>query len=283
MNLIIMNKIGFCYGVDRSISITKNTKKLYPKPWILLGPLVHNDIVNNELIDEGFIMLDNLDLIKNYQNVTFISTAHGISPKTKLEIEQNNNILIETTCPIVLNNNRKIIKYYNDGFDIVYIGKHNHQESNAILDYIHLVENTCDIIKLNITNPKIVLTNQTTMSVTDIKKCEQKILEKYPHTIIDTIICPATKERQVELLNNLKKFHSPLDKWLIIGDKLSNNTRKLMELAMEYGLNYNFVQNVDDIKTVDFSNIVNLLITSGTSTPNKVIDEIIEYIKENIQ
>ena len=132
MNIIIMEKIGFCYGVDRSISITKQVKNMYPSPWILFGPLVHNNIVNQELVNDGYKMLKNKDEINNFKNVTFISTAHGINPKLKTEIIKNNT-LVETTCPIVLKNNNKIIDYFNNGYTVIYIGKHHHQESDAII------------------------------------------------------------------------------------------------------------------------------------------------------
>ena len=282
MNIIVMEKIGFCYGVDRSISITKQVKSMYPQPWILLGPLVHNDIVNQELINDGYQMLNNQQDINNYENVTFISTAHGINPSLKEQIAKKNT-LIDTTCPIVLNNNNKIINYANNGYTVVYIGKHNHQESNGIIEYITLVENIEDIDNLTINNKLIVLTNQTTMSIKDIEKCTTALLNKYPNAIIDTIICPATKERQVALLEHLNLYHDKLDKWLIIGDKQSNNTKKLAELTQTYTSNYHFVENVSDVKNINFDNTQNLLITSGTSTPNSIINEIITYIKENIQ
>lgn len=282
MNIIVMEKIGFCYGVDRSISITKQVKSLYPQPWILLGPLVHNDIVNQELINDGYQMLNNQQDINNYENVTFISTAHGINPSLKEQIAKKNT-LIDTTCPIVLNNNNKIINYANNGYTVVYIGKYNHQESNGIIEYITLVENIEDIDNLTINNKLIVLTNQTTMSIKDIEKCTTALLNKYPNAIIDTIICPATKERQVALLEHLNLYHNKLDKWLIIGDKQSNNTKKLAELTETYTSNYHFVENVSDVKNINFDNTQNLLITSGTSTPNSIINEIITYIKENIQ
>lgn len=283
MNIIVMEKIGFCYGVDRSISITKQVKDLYPKPWILLGPLVHNDIVNQELLDNGFEMLKNKNEIENFQNVTFISTAHGINPNLIEQIKKNNNTLIETTCPIVLKNNNKIIDYAKKGYDVIYIGKHNHQESDGIIDYIKLVENVEDINNLDLNNNLVVLTNQTTMSIKDINDCTEALLNKYPNALIDTIICPATKERQVALLKHLDEYHGEFDKWLIIGDKLSNNTRKLSELTKNYTNNYHFVENINDVKVIDFSNTINLLVTSGTSTPNSVINEIVEYITKNIQ
>ncbi len=282
MNIITMKKIGFCYGVDRSISITKQSKYSYNSPWILLGPLVHNDVVNQELLNDGFQMLNDKNEIEKYKNATFISTAHGISQSLKKQIIKN-NLLIETTCPIVLNNNNKIINYAKNGYNVIYIGKHNHQESNGILEYITLVENVEDIKKLNLANQKLVLTNQTTMSIKDIEDCTKALSKMYPNALIDTIICPATKERQLELINHLEQYHSAFDKWLIIGDNKSNNSKKLAELAKSYTNNYHFVDNVECVKKIDFSNTINLLITSGTSTPNSVINEIIEYIKENIQ
>lgn len=282
MNIIVMKKIGFCYGVNRSIEITNKVKDNYKEPWILLGPLVHNDYVNNDLMNSGYQMLNNKNAINNYQNATFISTAHGIDPILKEQIEKNNT-LVDTTCPIVLNNNKKIFKYFADGFDVVYIGKKNHQESNGIKNYIHLIENVKDIKNLILTSSKIVLTNQTTMSIKDIEECKNELIKIYPNCLIDTVICPATKERQIELLDHLNKYHSPADKWLIIGDKKSNNTNKLYELANSFTNNLHYVESVDDIKQIDFSNTSNLLVTSGTSTPNTIITEIVEYIKENIQ
>lgn len=282
MNIITMKKIGFCYGVDRSISITKQVKNNYESPWILLGPLVHNDVVNHELLNDGFQMLNNKTDVENFKHATFISTAHGINQNLKEQILKD-NILIETTCPIVLNNNKKIINYFNNGYEVIYIGKHNHQESDSIIEYIKLVENVNDINNLSINNKKVVLTNQTTMSIKDIDECTNAILKKYPDAIIDTIICPATKERQIELINHLEKYHQEHDKWLIIGDKKSNNSRKLAELAKNYTNNFHFVDSVECIKNIDFTNTINLLITSGTSTPNSIINEIIKYIKQNIQ
>ena len=87
MNIIVMKKIGFCYGVNRSIEITNKVKDNYKEPWILLGPLVHNDYVNNDLINSGYQMLNNQNAINNYQNAAFISTAHGIDPILKEQIE----------------------------------------------------------------------------------------------------------------------------------------------------------------------------------------------------
>ena len=282
MKIIVMPKVGFCYGVERSITLTKElSHNDFPKPYYLLGMLVHNDIVNNDLINHGFKILNSPDEIDNIIEGTLISTAHGLRDDLKDKINKKNLPIIDTTCPIVLNNNRKILKYYQEGYSVIYIGKHNHQESNVIKEYIHLIENINDINNLNITNNNIVLTNQTTMSIYDIDNLSKVVLDKYPSTIIDTIICPATKERQDTLIKELEKHHDINDYWIIIGDKKSNNTNKLVEIVRNITNNYYFIDNKNDVNKINIQEDYNFYITSGTSTPNNVIEEIIEELKKN--
>ena len=281
MNIIKMPKVGFCYGVERSITLTKEIENNnLPKPYYLLGMLVHNDIVNNELEKSGFILLNNPNEIDNINTGTFISTAHGLKQSIKDKINLKKLPIIDTTCPIVLNNNRKILEYHHKMYSIIYIGKHNHQESNVIKEYIHLIETIDDVEKLSITNENIVLTNQTTMSIYDIETLTTAVLKKYPQTIIDTIICPATKERQDTLISELEKHHGLKDFWIVVGDKKSNNTNKLVEIVKNVTNNYYFISSKEEIKNIKISNDFNYYITSGTSTPNIVINEIIEELKK---
>lgn len=284
MKIVVMPKVGFCYGVERSITMTKSLLNLHPNTELnLLGMLVHNDIVNNDLVNKGFKIIDinDLDMIlNNPTNSIFITTAHGISIENKNKILNKNYKLIDTTCPIVLNNNRKIYKYYNDGYDIIYVGKNNHQESNVIRSFVHLIENEEDLNFLKINSNKLVLTNQTTVSITELTKLTSIIEKKYPNILIDTCICPATKERQDAVLKEVKIHNSTTDKWIIIGDNKSNNTKKLVEIISIYTNNYYFINTIDDIENLSLNVDDTLYITSGTSTPNSFIDDVITELKK---
>lgn len=284
MKIVVMPKVGFCYGVERSITITNESLKNYQnKSLYLLGMLVHNDLVNEDLIKKGFRIIDinNLDeILKVSKDAVFITTAHGISKKNEDKILNHNFPLINTTCPIVLTNNKKIYKYYDNGYDIIYIGKNNHQESNVIRNFVHLIENENDIHNLNITNDKIVLTNQTTVSITELGYLTNIIKEKYPKIEIDTCICPSTKERQDKILEQVKLYNSANDKWIIIGDKKSNNTKKLVEIISLYTNNYHFINTLNDLDDLHIYHNDTLYITSGTSTPNSFIDDVIKEIKK---
>lgn len=277
MNIIKTKKAGFCFGVERSITLTKKTKDFYQKPYYLLGMLVHNSIVNEQLEAEGFKIINNLEEHLN-EKATFISTAHGIQDNVQQLIEENHNILIDTTCPIVIKNNKKIIEYFKNNYDIIYFGKNNHQESLVIKDYVHIIENQNDINDLEINNDKIVLVNQTTMGIDELHLIENKVKQKYPNCLIDTLICPSTLERQNELKELLNQYNSDKDLWIVLGDKKSNNTTKLYETAKANTTNCYFISSINELNEVNFENINNIIITSGTSTPNSFIDEIYEYL-----
>ena len=119
------------------------------------------------------------------------------------------------------------------------------------------------------------------MSIYDIDNLSKVVLDKYPSTIIDTIICPATKERQDTLIKELEKHHDINDYWIIIGDKKSNNTNKLVEIVRNITNNYYFIDNKNDVNKINIQEDYNFYITSGTSSPNNVIEEIIEELKKN--
>lgn len=277
MKIIKTSKTGFCYGVERSLTITKQTKNNYKPPYYLLGMLVHNTQVNESLKNEDFIIIN--DLYKHLtEEATFISTAHGIHEDTKKQIIESGNILIDTTCPIVIKNNQKIMKYFKDNYDIIYFGKHYHQESLVVQDYVHVVESKQDIDNLHLTKEHIVLVNQTTMGIEELKEIEEYIKVRYPNCLIDTLICPSTSERQKEIKELLKTYNTQKDYWLVLGDKKSNNTTKLYETTKRYTINNAFISNIDEVKRLTFNNIENIIITSGTSTPNSFVDEVYNYL-----
>lgn len=279
MNIIKTSKTGFCYGVERSITLTKETSKNFDQPYYLLGMLVHNTLVNDELTLNGFKIIESIEK-KLTEKATFISTAHGVHEDIKQKINKSGNILIDTTCPIVIKNNQKIYNYFKDNYTIIYFGKHNHQESFVVKDYVHIVENIADIDKLKINNENLVLVNQTTMGIDELKEIENYIKQKYPRCLIDTLICPSTSERQKEIKSLLTMYNTEKDFWLILGDKKSNNTTKLYETAKLNTKKCAFISSFNELNTLCFDNIENIIITSGTSTPNNFVEDVYSFLEK---
>lgn len=283
MKITLLENVGFCHGVEESLTILE--KNYQPdKALYLLGMLVHNEIVNNELKKIGIKIineseLQNLD--KNPYDKIIFTTAHGTDPKIIQFIKKRGYQLIDTTCPIVRKNNELINHYYQDGFEIIYIGIKNHPESTAVKKYVHIVENKNDIDNLNIINNRIVVISQTTMTKDNIDYLYQLIIKKYPNALNNTSICPFVKKRQDELNDFVSKNHSPLDYYLVLGGKMSNNTLKLVEIIKKYTNSVSLLSSFNEIYELNLKDRYNVYITSGASTPMKFIREVKDFLEKN--
>lgn len=282
---MIVNKIepqGFCQGVKIAINTVKDAlnkeKKVY-----LLGEIIHNKDVIAKLDKIGAITIPTnnktrLELLDSIDDGTIIFSAHGVSPKVYEKAKNKGLNIIDATCPMVLKIHKNIIEKLENGYDVIYIGTNKHPECEGVLGIsstIHFISNVDEIESLNISNNKIYATNQTTLSIYDIKDIYSQLRNKYPNIIIDNKICNATTIRQEAVKNQPKA-----DLCIIVGDRMSSNTKKLVKVSTEY-TNIKTIQ-CENLSSLDKSylegvNIVN--ISSGASTPDEVVSEIIEYIK----
>ena len=275
---------GYCKGVVNAINIVKKTKEQYPNENIyILGMIVHNSYVSKQMEDLGVITLEDPNLSKEELLDTIdkgvvIFTAHGISDKIKQKALDKGLIRVDASCVDVLKNKDLIKSYLDKGYDVVYFGKKNHPEAEAILslsDNIHLVSNISDIDNLNISNDNLFITNQTTMSYLEVEDMLKLIKDKYPTCIIQKEICNATSSRQLAI-TNIKDG----DVLYVVGDVKSNNTNKLKEIGSKYFKKVFLISNYKEINKKDLVNENKIYVTAGASTPPILIDEVIDYLSK---
>ena len=275
---------GYCKGVVNAINIVKKTKEEYPNENIyILGMIVHNSYVSKQMEDLGVITLENPNLSKEelldtIEKGVVIFTAHGISDKIKQKALDKGLICVDASCVDVLKNKDLIKSYLDKGYDVVYFGKKKHPEAEAILslsDNIHLVSNISDIDNLNISNDKLFITNQTTMSYLEVEDMLKLIKDKYPTCIIQKEICNATSSRQLAI-TNIKGG----DVLYVVGDVKSNNTNKLKEIGSKYFKKVFLISNYKEINKKDLVNENKIYVTAGASTPPILIDEVIDYLSK---
>lgn len=275
---------GYCKGVVNAINIVKKTKEQYPNENIyILGMIVHNSYVSKQMEDLGVITLEDPNLSKEELLDTIdkgvvIFTAHGISDKIKQKALDKGLICVDASCVDVLKNKDLIKSYLDKGYDVVYFGKMNHPEAEAILSLsnsIHLVSNISDIDNLNISNDNLFITNQTTMSYLEVEDMLKLIKDKYPTCIIQKEICNATSSRQLAI-TNIKDG----DVLYVVGDVKSNNTNKLKEIGSKYFKKVFLISNYKEINKKDLVNENKIYVTAGASTPPILIDEVIDYLSK---
>lgn len=275
---------GFCKGVYNAIELAKQTRMDYPNEKItILGELVHNKDVVLALKSLNIDTIESkgkkrIALLDEVIEGIVIFSAHGISPLVELKAKNKGLKTINASCVDVLKTQDLIKSYLENGYDVFYVGQKDHPEAEASLDLnkdkVHLIQVNSEIPELN-TN-KIFVTNQTTMSILDIKETLQNIQTKYPNTIVSNEICSATRLRQEAVL----KLSSTVDAIIIIGDKSSNNTKMLAKIAQNKSIKTIIeIQNLRELNPKVLDECHEIAITAGASTPKFIIDEIVHFVE----
>jgi 4-hydroxy-3-methylbut-2-enyl diphosphate reductase len=284
MKTIKITPRGYCHGVVGAINTITNLDLLsIPNPVYILGMLVHNkDIVSSLNLLNIKTLHDpsktRLELLDEIESGTVIFTAHGISPNVYKKAADKGLYIIDTSCKDVLKSQTVIKDFLDLGYDILYIGKKGHPESEAaydISDKVHLVETTADIDSLSHLK-KVAMTNQTTMSLFDVYE-----ISEYAKTVFDSVtfvdeICNATRIRQEAIIKQERVDHC-----FIVGDKLSNNSKKLVQVSKDQaGINASLVENVEDLNIDFLKTIDSCSVSSGASTPTQVTSEVINFLRQ---
>lgn len=284
MKINIITPQGYCGGVKNALNIVYKSidDTSIPKPIYLLGSIIHNHHVIDDLKSKGIILIEEkgtprFDLLDQINKGTVIFSAHGVSDRVYKKANEKGLHIIDTTCPNVLLIHKNIKEKINAGYACIYIGTKNHPECEGVLEIsskIILIEAIEQIENIDISDKKIYITNQTTLSLFQTEHIYSKLIEKYPNAIIDNKICNATTIRQQAILNQ-----EPVDLCIIVGDKNSSNTKKLVTASESMGIHTVLVDNLDELKKLDFYNINSISISSGASTPEYIVKEIIEYLQ----
>lgn len=275
MEIEIAKNAGFCFGVKRALALIKDNVKKIKKPISMYGHLVHNEEVIKRLLAKGIKIIDNLEKIKRG---TLIITAHGISPKIKEKLLKQQGLnLVDTTCPKVLlvQNIAKLL--HKQSKQVLIFGDVDHQEVKGIKgaadDRAIVFSSEKEFKKINLDQKKKYgLVVQTTKDFEEFKKLEKKIKEKIKDIKIFNTICQATRQRQSEVRKLAKKH----DLVLIVGSRTSANTTRLYEISQSINPDTYFVRTSQELKGKWFKNKKSIGITAGASTPDWIINEVVQ-------
>ena len=289
LQVIKISPQGYCHGVVKALSIvTKAIKNPdLPRPMYILGQIVHNQHITDAFDAEGVITLDSknkerLDLLDEIDAGTVIFTAHGVSPLVREKAEQKGLTIIDAVCSDVKHTHDLIRDYIADGFEIFYIGKKGHPEPEGAVginkEKIHFVETAADVeqYKTIVQTDKLLITNQTTLSIWDVVKVAEHIRKVFPTADYIKEICDATQTRQEAVVD----FAPFVDIILVVGDPKSNNTNRLVQIARESGIEAHRIEDIRSLNPLWLKDKISVGVTSGASTPIKVTTNAINFLKQ---
>jgi 4-hydroxy-3-methylbut-2-enyl diphosphate reductase len=283
MRVIVAKPRGFCAGVDRAIEIVERALETYGPPIYVRHAIVHNKRVVESLIEKGVKFVEDLNEIED-EGAKVIFSAHGVSPAVWNEACQNNLEVVDAVCPLVTKVHNEVKHYADLGYTIILIGHRNHVEvigtSGHAPEKVIIVESVEEAQKLNVPNPdKIAYVTQTTLSVDDTREILAALKERFPKIISPSKldICYATQNRQ----DAVKALAKEADMIFIMGSPESSNSNRLVEVAKANGVEKAFlIEGAQDLDIHQFSGDMVIGLSSGASTPETVVLEVIARLKE---
>lgn len=275
---------GFCFGVVTAIESAERELK---KEAVLycLGDIVHNNLEVERLKAEGLRTIDHAALA-NLQGEKVLLRAHGEPPSTYDLARKNNITIIDATCPVVLQLQRKIHSCYlrskNNHSQLVIYGKKGHAEVNGLVGQTEgtaiVVENIDDLDKLDFTKD-IILFSQTTKSLdgfrTIIEEIQKRIDDKVTFEYYDTI-CRQVANR----LPNIKKFAASHDWIYFVAGVKSSNGRVLFEECLKANPNTLFITEAREITEALPPEVKSVGVCGATSTPKWLMEEVANKIHD---
>ena len=279
----VIEPIGFCQSVNNTIERAKEiAKKHQGQNVYVFGYLVHNEKVINGLSLYGIktIDLNSVDPIQRLNDFNnddvVIFTAHGHPLEYEAILNNRGVAFYDLTCPII----KEYLSKLAQAKTAIYIGKKNHPETLAALSVnqnIRFIDIDASI-DLNGVSADVEAFNQTTINIDLLNTIHEQIKGVIPNAILHNNICPLTLLRQKVLAN----LSDDIDAIFVVGSSKSSNTKELFETAKKMYPNKQvfFVEDASSLSSIDLSNIKSAAITSGTSTPLQVVEEVKAYLEK---
>ncbi len=278
MEVVLSAPRGFCAGVVRAIDVVDLCLQRYGPPVYVRKEIVHNPFVVSDLRGKGAVFVDELDEVPEGARVVF--SAHGVAPAVWQHSGERGLQVVDATCPLVTKVHLEALKYAREGYTILLIGHTLHDEvvgtMGEVPDVSVLVQDAEDARNVEVPDPdKVVALTQTTLSVDDTAEVVSVLMERFPSLLTRNDICYATSNRQ----EAVKSITSQVDVVLVIGAQNSSNCNRLREVAEAKGVPAYLVNGPEEIDDAWLVGAQSVGITSGASTPELLVDRVVEYLK----
>lgn len=272
MKIELAENYGFCFGVKRAIKIAEENQNA-----ATYGPLIHNSKEIARLEKDFKVGLTDNHKIFQAGDKAIVRT-HGIQKHELLELKERGVDVVDATCPYVTKPQEIAQEMSELGYSVVIFGDEEHPEIKGVKSYavndaiVVMSPKDLEGVKLH---EKIALIAQTTRKVEDYMEVANYLIPRYKEVRVFNTICNATFENQ----DAVRKLSKKADVMLIIGGKNSSNTKQLFKISQE---NCQDSYHIEDEQELDFSWFENKKlcgVSAGASTPDWIIQNVIETIK----
>lgn len=273
IKIITAKRAGFCFGVKRAVDMAFESAKKGDRVFTL-GPIIHNPQVIEKLKLEGVLPTEDID---NVKIKTLIIRTHGVPLEISERLAGKNYDIVDATCPFVKKAQQYAKFLKEKGYQVLIIGDKCHPEVKGLMSYcgddVITVSKDDTLPKLK---SKVGIVVQTTQPVSVLKRFVSDAIEQVKELKVFNTICSSTALR----LKETKEMAKKVDLMIVVGGKNSANTTQLTLLCRSLSVPVKHIETAGEIDKKWFSNVRKAGITAGASTPDWIIKEVEQRIKD---
>jgi 4-hydroxy-3-methylbut-2-enyl diphosphate reductase len=284
LEVLLVRPRGFCAGVDRAIDIVDLCLQRFGAPVYVRKEIVHNKAVVQRFRERGVVFVDELDQVPDGSLCVF--SAHGVSPAVFEDARARGLEVIDATCPLVTkvhNEVRRNVK--QEDSTVVLIGHDGHEEVEGTMgqapDRVVLVQSVDEVADLDFErDTPLSYVTQTTLSVDETRGIIDALRDRFPwiEGPAKDDICYATQNRQ-DAVKHLVDAEG-IDLLLVIGSANSSNSKRLVEVARDRGVEGHLVDGPDDLDGSWVEGKSRVGVTAGASAPEDLVQGVAGRLRE---
>jgi small subunit ribosomal protein S1 len=274
MEIFLADKAGFCFGVKRAINTAYEAagkRRVY-----CFGPLIHNPQEVERLRRAGIETIDDFSMLQ--PGDTLVIRSHGVPPGVLAEARDRDLTVIDLTCPFVGKAQRDAEALSKDGYQVIVVGEKKHPEVQSILGHAGedavVLETVEDVDGMSLRS-RLGIVAQTTQSYSNFSEIVLKLLRISKELKVFNTICSSTKERQ----EAARVLARQVDVMLVVGGRNSANTTRLASLCRQEGKPTHHIEVADEIRPEWLEGITSIGVTAGASTPDWVVEGVLEKLR----
>jgi 4-hydroxy-3-methylbut-2-enyl diphosphate reductase len=275
LEILVAKNAGFCFGVKRAINMAHDCAQEPHGNIYTLGPIIHNPQVVKELEKSGISKIDN---VEDIHDGTVIIRSHGVTSGQMKLIQEKGLEIIDATCPFVKKTHDYVELLTREGYSVIVVGEKEHPEVKGILSYGAkdiIAASTVEDLQGMPKKKKVGIVAQTTQSIENLQAVVAHCLKKASELKIFNTICNATSVRQQESIELAKQ----VDCMIVVGGRNSANTNRLAEICKKIQPKTYHIEVPEELNQIAFNGTKKVGITAGASTPNWIIEKVIEAVK----
>jgi len=278
MEVLLAHEYGFCFGVERAVEMVEDALASGGGPIRSLGPLIHNAQEMERLGGKGVSTIDTPDQADAH--TVAVIRAHGVTPQVQRELEERAAQVVDATCPFVTRVQHLAQRAAQQGRDVVVAGNPDHPEMIGVVGYApdntYVVRDAQEVAGLPALRSPLVV-SQTTIKLQTFLEVAEAVREKSDTEpqVVNTI-CSATRDRQ----DAARALAGEVDVFYVIGGRHSSNSVKLLAVCQEQCQKSFLIETPAEINPADVEGAVRVGVTAGASTPNWLIEQVVQRLHQ---